>query len=148
MTIYFQGRRGNRAFLLVLSSLATQAYKNERISENGLNMSDKKTIRYVTVRHGADSLRKYRSCKKREALRASVTDIRYNVDIVGDSLIRNCSVKTLLDSTTNAKEWSRNLSGMRRLSEITVVMCEQETYPIWFPCWRKNYPVFCRHGLR
>ena len=31
--------------------------------------------------------------------------------------------------------------------EITVLMCEQSRYPVWFSCRRKSYPVLCEHNL-
>ena len=36
----------------------------------------------------------------------------------------------------------------RNRAEITVLMCEQKPYPVWFPCRRKSYPVECEHSLR
>ena len=36
----------------------------------------------------------------------------------------------------------------RNRAEISVLICEQKPYPLWFLCWRKSYPVLCKHSLR
>ena len=36
----------------------------------------------------------------------------------------------------------------RNRAEITVFMCEQKPYPVWFPRRRKSSPVECEHSLR
>ena len=36
----------------------------------------------------------------------------------------------------------------RNRAEITVLMCEQKPYPVWFSYRRKIYPVYCEHSLR
>ena len=33
----------------------------------------------------------------------------------------------------------------RNIAEITVLMCEEKLYPLWFSCRRKSYPVLCEH---
>ena len=33
----------------------------------------------------------------------------------------------------------------RNRTEITVLMCEEKLYPLWFSCRRKSYPVLCEH---
>ena len=32
-------------------------------------------------------------------------------------------------------------------AEITVLMCEQNPYPVWFLCRRKSYPLYCENRL-
>ena len=36
----------------------------------------------------------------------------------------------------------------RNRAQITVLMCEQKPYPVWFSCMRKTYLVECEHSLR
>ena len=36
----------------------------------------------------------------------------------------------------------------RNRVEISVLICEQKPYPLWFLCWRKSNPVLCKHSLR
>ena len=36
----------------------------------------------------------------------------------------------------------------RNRTEISVLICEQKPYPLWFLCWRKSCPVLCKHSLR
>ena len=36
----------------------------------------------------------------------------------------------------------------RHRAEITVFMCEQKPYPVWFSCQRKSYLVWHEHSLR
>ena len=35
----------------------------------------------------------------------------------------------------------------RHRAEITILMCEQKPYPVWFSCRRKSFPVKCEHRL-
>ena len=34
----------------------------------------------------------------------------------------------------------------RDRAKITVLMCEQKHYPVWFSCQRKSYMVLCQHS--
>ena len=36
----------------------------------------------------------------------------------------------------------------RNRAEISVLICEQKPYPLWFLCRRKSNPVLCKHSLR
>ena len=42
----------------------------------------------------------------------------------------------------------RSLARYRNRAEISVLICEQKPYPLWFLCWRKSYSVLCKHNLR
>ena len=51
-----------------------------------------------------------------------------------------------------ARRSGRNLSGDDPLSkstraEISILMCEQKLYQVWFSFLRKRYPVWCVHNL-
>ena len=37
--------------------------------------------------------------------------------------------------------------SQRNRVEITVLLCEQSPYPVWFSCRRKSFPVYCKHCL-
>ena len=41
----------------------------------------------------------------------------------------------------------RDVASLRykNRAEITVFICEQKRYPVWFPCRRKTYPVECEN---
>ena len=41
----------------------------------------------------------------------------------------------------------RPVKEIATTGEITVLMCEQSRYPVWFSRLRKSYPVQCEHNL-
>ena len=36
----------------------------------------------------------------------------------------------------------------RNRAKITVLMCEQKPYPVWFWCRRTSYPAHCKYSLK
>ena len=51
--------------------------------------------------------------------------------------------------TNNKRNPLYTLSTMNNIfhDKITVLICEQRPYLIWFLCWRDNYLPQCEHGL-
>ena len=59
-------------------------------------------------------------------LNPSSHPVPYPSDMWGSTLRDRCGTAPL-------RYWNR--------AEITVLMCEQNSYTVWFSCWRKRYPV-------
>ena len=94
-------------------------------------------------------------CLRVNCLHCVAKGIRYNMIVNGTELLQlDHTHRTSLRGSFGRKASTLKISaaqlrsGKKNCTEITVFMCQQKPYPVWFSCLRKSYPEVYEHSLK
>lgn len=73
----------------------------------------------------------------------------YQIAFYADTKSIQSSVNTTYPRCDSHFRDRRGVASLRyrNRAEITVLVCEEKPYPVWFSCWHKSYPVQCERSL-